>query len=42
MFLSSSEPPQPDWCDSYITVEVDTSRDYIFKDVDDTVLVEYR
>lgn len=42
MFFSSSEPPQPNWCDSYIAVEVDTSRDYIFKDLNGTVLVEYK
>lgn len=41
MFMSSDNPPQSDWCDSYIAVEVDTSREHIFKDVNGTVLVEY-
>jgi len=41
MFMSSDDPPQSDWCDSYIAVEVDTSREYTFKDVNGTVLVEY-
>lgn len=43
MFMASASPPNIDWCDRYIEVEVDKSKSFIYEydEINDKVKVIY-